>query len=121
MNWVRRAFARSAALLASAALCLLCLCVRGPAEAGDIKAGREKAERCAICHGLDGQSKIAEAPNLAGQNERYLIEQLSAFKAGDRKNEMMSIVIEELSPDDIENLAAYYSAIEITVGKIPGQ
>ncbi len=34
---------------------------------------------------------------------------------------MMSIVIQELSPDDIENLAAYFSAIEITVGKIPGQ
>jgi cytochrome c553 len=119
MNSVRRAFARGAALLASTALCLLC--VHGRAEAGDIKAGRERAERCSICHGLDGLSKIAEAPNLAGQNERYLIAQLSAFKAGDRKNEMMSIVIQELSPDDIENLAAYYSAIEITVGKIPGQ
>jgi len=119
MNSVRRAFARGAALLASTALWIPCVHER--AQAGDIKAGRETAEKCAICHGLDGLSKIAEAPNLAGQNERYLVEQLSAFKAGNRKNEMMSIVIQELSPDDIENLAAYYSAIEITVGKIPGQ
>jgi len=73
-----------------------------------------------VCHGLDGLAKIAEAPNLAGQNERYLTEQLGAFKAGVRRNEMMSIVIEGLSDADIANLAAYYSAIEITVGKTPG-
>ena len=34
---------------------------------------------------------------------------------------MMSIVSEDLSPTDIEDLAAYYSAIEISVGKVPGQ
>ena len=34
---------------------------------------------------------------------------------------MMSVVIQDLSDSDIENLAAYYSAIEISVGKIPGQ
>jgi cytochrome c553 len=86
-----------------------------------VRAGREKAEKCAVCHGLDGLAKIEEAPNLAGQNERYLIEQLTAFKVGQRSNEMMSIVITDLSPTDIEDLAAYYSAIEISVGKIPGK
>jgi cytochrome c553 len=86
---------------------------------GDVKAGRQKAEVCAVCHGLDGISKIAEAPNLAGQNEAYLAEQIAAFKAGDRKNEMMTIVVKDLSPDDIADLAAYYSAIEISVKKLP--
>jgi cytochrome c553 len=100
----------------------LALCLAAQAEAGDVKAGREKAEAtCAVCHGVDGLSKIVEAPNLAGQNETYLIEQLTAFKSGERKNEMMSVVIQDLSPTDIENLAAYYSAIEISVGKVPGQ
>jgi cytochrome c553 len=92
------------------------------AEAGDAKAGREKAESvCAVCHGVDGLAKIPEAPNLAGQNENYLIEQITAFKSGERKNEMMSVVVQDLSDADIENLAAYYSAIEISVGKTPGQ
>jgi cytochrome c553 len=50
-----------------------------------------------------------------------LLAQLAAFKAGERQNEMMSIVSEDLSPTDIEDLAAYYSAIEISVGKVPGQ
>jgi cytochrome c553 len=85
------------------------------------KAGRQKAEVCAVCHGLDGLAKIAEAPNLAGQTEGYLIEQVTAFKTGERQNEMMSLVVQNLSPTDIEDLAAYYSAIEISVGKIPGQ
>ena len=86
-----------------------------------MKAGRQKAEaKCAVCHGLDGLAKIAEAPNLAGQNEGYIVTQLGNFQAGVRQNEMMSIVIKDLSSEDIEDLAAYYSAIQITVGKIPG-
>jgi cytochrome c553 len=91
------------------------------AEAGDAKAGRQKAESvCAVCHGVDGLAKIPEAPNLAGQSENYLIEQITAFKSGERKNEMMSVVVQDLSDTDIENLAAYYSGIEISV-KTPGQ
>ena len=107
-----------------AALCaaLALLSTSGEARAqGSAKAGRQKAEKCAVCHGFDGLSKVAEAPNLAGQNERYFIEQLSNFQAGVRQNEMMSIVVKDLSPADIEDLAAYYAAIEITVGKIPGE
>ena len=91
------------------------------AYAGDVKAGAALAEKCEACHGLDGLSKIAEAPNIAGQSEQYLIEQLTAFKTGERHNEMMAIIAPTLSDKDIEDLASYYSAIEITVGKIPGK
>ena len=113
----------SAATAALAACFAFPFAARDTAEAqGDAKAGRTKAESvCSVCHGVDGLAKIAEAPNLAGQNEGYLIAQLQAFKAGDRKNEMMSVVIQDLSDSDIENLAAYYSGIEISVGKTPGQ
>ena len=47
--------------------------------------------------------------------------QLQAFKSGVRKNDAMSVVAPSLSDKDIEDLAAYYSAIEISVGKLPGQ
>ena len=100
-----------------------CLAIVFAAQAeaqGDAKAGRQKAEVCAVCHGLDGLAKIPEAPNLAGQSEGYLIEQITAFKSGERKNEMMSVVVQDLSETDIENLAAYYSGIEISV-KAPAQ
>jgi len=86
-----------------------------------VKAGRQEAERCTVCHGFGGLAKVAEAPNLAGQNERYLVEQLGNFQAGVRQNEMMSIVIKDLSQADIEDLATCYAAIQITVGKIPGE
>ncbi len=77
--------------------------------------------RCAVCHGIDGLAKIPEAPNLAGQSESYLIEQITAFKSRERKNEMIPVVAQDLSPADIENPAAYYSGIEISVGKTPDQ
>ena len=42
------------------------------AAAADVKAGRQKALQCQTCHGLDGQAKLPDGPNLAGQNEIYL-------------------------------------------------
>lgn len=87
----------------------------GSAETGDKAAGRKKALQCQTCHGLDGIAKLPEAANLAGQSEIYLVSALNAYKSGERKNDMMSIVAPALSPQDIANLAAYYSSIQITV------
>jgi len=91
------------------------------ALAGDVKAGRVKAQKCEVCHGIDGQSKIPEAPNLSGQVESYLVEQLKLFKGGQRQNDMMSAMAATLSEQDIADLAAYYAAIQVTIGKVPGQ
>ena len=106
------------ALLAS--VCLLAASASS-CNAGDVKAGRAKALMCQACHGLDGLSKTPDAPNIAGQTEPYLVAQLQAYKSGARKNEAMSVVAPSLSDTDIEDLAAYFSAIEINVVKIPGQ
>jgi cytochrome c553 len=105
------------------ALCLFALVsilAAGPGEAGDLKAGRAKALMCQACHGLDGLSKVPDAPNIAGQTEPYIVAQLQAYKSGARKNEAMSVVAPSLSDNDIDDLAAYFSAIEIAVVKIPG-
>jgi cytochrome c553 len=101
----------------------VCLLLAGGSvsSAGDIKAGRTKALMCQACHGLDGLSKTPDAPNIAGQTEPYIVAQLQAFKAGARKNDAMSVVAPSLSDKDIEDLAAYFSAIEIKVVKIPGE
>ena len=50
-----------------------------------------------------------------------MIEQLTAFKSGERHNEMMSLVAPTLSDKDIEDLASYYSAIEIKVLNVPAK
>jgi cytochrome c553 len=89
------------------------------AAAGDAKAGRQKALQCQTCHGLDGQAKLPEAPNLAGQNEVYLVKALKDYRSGTRRNDMMSVVTKALSDQDIDNLAAYYAAIPLTVGEPP--
>ena len=86
-----------------------------PAVAGDAAAGRRKATQCQTCHGLDGLSKLPEAPHLAGQPERYLVKSLDEYRSGARSNEMMSIVAKMLSDQDVADLAAYYAAIEISV------
>ena len=89
--------------------------------AGDWKAGRGKAMLCQACHGTDGMSKVPDAPNIAGQTEPYLTTQLKAFKSGVRTSETMSLVAQTLSDKDIDDLAAYFSAIEIKVVKVPGE
>ena len=81
------------------------------ANAADIAKGRAKAVQCQACHGMDGIAKIPEAPNLAGQNEDYLIKALKDFKSGARQNEMMSLVAKPLSDGDIADLAAFYHSL----------
>jgi cytochrome c553 len=95
------------------------LAAPGVVMAGDVKAGRQKALQCQACHGLDGMAKLPNAPNLAGQNEAYLVKALNDFRGGIRKNEMMSLVTANLKDADIADLAAYYAAIPVTVGTPP--
>jgi cytochrome c553 len=107
----------SIALVASLALAL---CAEGDGfAAGSAAAGRQKALMCQTCHGLDGKAKIPEAPNLAGQSAVYLVKALNDYRSGARKNDMMSLVAPTLKDNDVEDLAAYYSAIEVTVGAPP--
>src|SRR6476659_5637263 len=113
--------AYKAALLAVHLFASVCLLVAGGSvcAAGDVKVGRAKALMCQACHGLDGLSKTPDAPNIAGQTEPYLVVQLQAFKSGARKNDAMSVVAPSLSDKDIDDLAAYFSAIEISIVKMP--
>ncbi|HET9750714.1 MAG TPA: cytochrome c [Casimicrobiaceae bacterium] len=106
----------AAALVGAAAL----LGASGAAHAGDAKAGRARAQLCQACHGIDGMSKVPDAPNIAGQVEGYLATQLRAFKAGTRKSDAMNLVAAQLSDRDIDDLAAWYASIEVTLGKVPG-
>ena len=87
--------------------------------AGNATAGKQKALMCQTCHGLDGKAKIPEAPNLAGQSDIYLVKALNDYRSGARKNDMMSLVAPTLKDNDINDLAAYYAAIEVTVGPPP--
>lgn len=84
----------------------------GSAMAGDIKAGEVKAVLCAACHGHNGISINNNWPNLAGQKEAYLINTLKDFRDGKRSGEVMPETAQQLSDEDIENLAAFYSSLD---------
>jgi len=80
------------------------------AHAGDPAAGKQKIGTCMACHGANGKATAPIYPNLAGQNEQYLVSALKAYKSGDRNNPMMKPMVASLSNADIENIAAYYAS-----------
>jgi cytochrome c553 len=85
--------------------------------AGDIAAGKARAGMCATCHGPLGISQLPNAPHLAGQPEIYTIEQLKLYRNGKRANEVMAVIAKSLSDKDIEDLAAWYASITLTVNE----
>ena len=56
---------------------------------GNVDRGRELAEPCAACHGPDGNASGADMPTLAGQDARYFIKAMEAYKDGSRQHEGM--------------------------------
>ncbi|OYW38001.1 MAG: cytochrome c4 [Hydrogenophilales bacterium 12-61-10] len=82
-----------------------------PASKGDPKAAESIVNQvCAACHAVDGNSVAAANPKLAGLNAEYINKQLTEFKSGARKNAIMSGMVANLTPQDMLNLAAYFSA-----------
>jgi cytochrome c553 len=90
----------------------LALCaMAAPAAAADVAAGQVKAkEVCQSCHGLDGNSTIADYPKLGGQYPDYLMKALRDYQSGARKNAIMGPFAGMLTAKDIENVAAYYAS-----------
>jgi cytochrome c553 len=87
----------------------------GSAVSGDAAAGKLKSAACTGCHGINGISNNPMWPNLAGQQEGYLVKQLQAFRDGVRDDPLMTPMAKTLSDSDIDNLSAYYSNLQ------PGQ
>ena len=58
-------------------------------------------------------------PTWQAKPNSDLIKSLQDYRAGARKNDMMSIVAADLKDQDISDLAAYYAAIPFTVGAPP--
>jgi cytochrome c553 len=85
--------------------------------AGTKEAGQAKSTACIACHGLDGNSANPEWPNLAGQNAAYLVRQLQAFRGGQRQNALMTPMATPLSDQDIDDLAAWFSAQTVKGGE----
>lgn len=90
--------------------CVLLSVTSAVQAGGDPAIGKEKATVCGACHGTDGNSVVPTFPKLAGQSENYLFKQLTDFKAGVRKDPVMSGQAATLEDADIPHLAAYFSS-----------
>lgn len=75
---------------------------------------------CAGCHGIKGDSGSPMWPNLAGQDEAYMIKQLQDFRMGVQANrrlpesDQMVVIARTLSDTDIRTLARYYSQLPVS-------
>ncbi|MBR85325.1 MAG: cytochrome C [Rhodospirillaceae bacterium] len=76
--------------------------------------GLQPWEACALCHGIDGVSRMAKFPRLAAQPEGYLAKQLQDFRSAHRQNDdnVMMDNAALLSPTQVRIVARYFSEQE---------
>ncbi|MGZ5034058.1 MAG: c-type cytochrome [Usitatibacter sp.] len=98
-------------ILVAGALCAMALSAQA---AGNAAAGAKKVFQCQGCHGIpDWKTAFPEVyrvPKLGGQKPEYLLAALKAYKSGDRDFATMRAMINNLSDQDLADIAAYYGA-----------
>ena len=88
--------------------------------AGDPVAGKEKSALCQGCHGEDGNSATADFPKLAGQYAAYIQKQIHDFKAGSRKDPMMTDMAATVTDNqDLLDISAYFASQKQMKGDRP--
>ena len=81
---------------------------RGTPPFGDPNAGQPLSAVCGGCHGPSGVSVDTATPRLAGQDPRYLVDAIKAYRTT-RKRPSMRVYVNQLSEKQIEDIAAFYS------------
>ncbi len=92
-------------------LCFFLVAFAVPAWADFDASSYPPYERCALCHGLFGQSHNAKFPHLAGQKPAYIETQLQAFLSGNRTNDggQMSAIVTELKAEEFPVVVEWFS------------
>ncbi len=72
------------------------------------RAGDIVANRCAVCHGPEGDSVSPIFPRLAAQHPEYIAKQLADFQTGRRKG-TMNDQARDLGPEDMRALGVFFS------------
>jgi cytochrome c553 len=82
------------------------------AQAGNVAAGEKNAAMCIGCHGIPGyQSSFPEVhrvPKISGQNAKYIVAAIDAYRKGDRKHPTMRGIAGGLTDQETLDLAAFY-------------
>jgi len=73
--------------------------------------GRNLAATCTGCHGTDGRALPGAGINsLAGTDQQELLQRLRDFKSGNRPATIMHQIARGYSDEQLEQIAAYFSA-----------
>ena len=82
------------------------------AQAQNADAGAKKVSQCIGCHGIPGYQasfpEVHKVPMIAGQNAKYIVASLTAYKKGDRKHPTMRGIATTMTEQDMADVAAYY-------------
>lgn len=80
---------------------------------GDAARGAKINASCTGCHGITGYQssfpQVYRVPAISGQNAKYIVGALEAYKKGERKHPTMHAMAQTLTERDIADLAAFYS------------
>ncbi len=80
-----------------------------PAKPDPVQAGKAAASGCAGCHGEGGISKTGGVPNLVGEDQKFLVAAMQAYKSGQRKHDMMKTLLAAVGETEMNNIALYYA------------
>jgi cytochrome c553 len=87
---------------------------------GNMDNGKARSAACVACHGTDGNSVDPQYPRLAGQYNEYIQQALHEYKDGRRNNAIMKGFASQLSDQDIEDVAAYFSTMPTKLDTLKG-
>ncbi len=65
---------------------------------------------CASCHGPKAEG-AADFPRLAGQHAKYVLRQIEYIQALTRKAPVMHGIVKDLTPDEMQAIAAYLQSL----------
>jgi cytochrome c553 len=81
---------------------------------GSAKSIEAKTSACFGCHGIRGYHssfpEVFKVPMISGQNAKYIVAALTAYKNGDRKHGSMHGMASSLSEQDMKEIAAFYES-----------
>ena len=91
----------------------LALAASSAFAAGSAEEGEIKARGCTGCHGVPGYFNVYptyHVPKVGGQNAKYIVNALKAYKDGQRAHKTMQAQAASLSDKDMEDIAAYFAS-----------
>ena len=77
----------------------------------------KKVAACMACHGPSGAgmpgggTDIVAYPRLAGQHKAYIVEQMKAYRSGQRQNAIMADIANRMSEEEINAVANFIQGL----------